>query len=116
MNETEKQPIKKEAEVLLTNLAITQAWLCNYDLLKNFSYHKHELKHVMKRGCDLLEKHSDVFLNLMFEKDEKTFQTYVASIEYITKLIATKGVVELVAMVETFRNYESQIAEKNETT
>ena len=115
MNQTENPPIKKEVQVLFSNLALAQAWLCNYDELQKYTYHRHELKQTMKRCCQLIENHTNPLLEIMFEKGENIIQAHVGAVEYLTKLMATKPTHDLVAMVETLQNMEKQIQEADET-
>ena len=107
----------KDVEILFANLALAQAWLANYDELAHTNYHKHELKHVLKRACELLEKHTGR-LNILLhdnDSDSEILNAYTSAMEYLVNLMATCPPSELMAMVYQLQTYQKQIKESNNT-
>lgn len=101
----------KDVLTLYSNLALAQAWLCNYDELKHHSnYHKHRLKQVMQMATTELEKHVGTLQDRMFMDGEEVFQAMIGSIEYLVNLMATCPASELIAIVQQIKTHQETIA------
>lgn len=103
--ETVTFPLTKEESLGCANLALAQAWLCNFDELRHTNYFKFSLKQKMKAAADELEKETIKWNDMLFQNAEEDYNKVVESIEYLTHLMAKRNPEELAVAVHFLKDY-----------
>lgn len=104
-------PTERQLNLLYTNLALTQAWLENYDELKDTKYYKNGLKYAMNQAATLVQNHTGRLNELMHVDDENSIMLnqYTGTIEYMIELITTCPPAELMAIAQEVQRARKEV-------
>lgn len=104
-------PTERQLNLLYTNLALTQAWLENYDELKGTKYYKNGLKYAMNQAATLVQNHTGRLNELMHVDDENSIMLnqYTGTIEYMIELITICPPAELMAIAQEVQRARKEV-------